>query len=316
MKLCLLHLDDALQSQPDFIAHCERNGAHHLEADKLGRYVRLWSKEEHLEALSALLCGQFAHLGAGPKLWFMGSGDFHHISALLIERTLAEQKEATTIIHFDNHPDWVHFSDGLHCGSWVNRAAKHPDVAKIITVGVSSKDLHLPEWKGANLALMRDGMLELYPFWHKPSRVRQEYGSGPGYTQTGQHLHWNTIAAMGEGPFLGMLMQRIQTHNVYLTIDKDVLRNEDAQTNWDQGAMRLPFLLDIISRIGQQHRIIGADVTGDYSAPYYDGSWFTRSKKRAEVWIDQPCQPDAQKAAVVNSASNHALLDVLQQVMA
>ncbi len=317
MKLCLLHLDDALQSQTDFIGHCERNGGRHLHAESLGSAVRLWGKDATLDQLGALICGQFANLGEEPKLWFMGSGDFHHISALLIDRAAAGRSEPITVIHFDNHPDWVHFHGGMHCGSWVNRAAANPNVAKVITLGVSSKDLVRPEWKGANLSLMQEGKLELFPFWHAPSRVRKQYGSGAGYSQTNGHIKWRTIAEQGNGPFLATLLSRIATRDVYLTIDKDVLRAEDALTNWDQGQMQLPYLLEIIQTIGGHHRIIGADVTGDYSAPHYSGSMLTRAKKYGEIFMDQPrCRPNVTEAARVNSASNHALLDVLQQVMA
>ena len=316
MQLCLLHLDDALQSQPDFIDHCERNGVRHLEATQLGRAVRLWGKEAAIKPLAALIFAQSNYWGKEPILCFMGSGDFHHVSALLIERSLAKQKEPVTIIHFDNHPDWVHFSGGMHCGSWVNRAAANPNVAKIITIGVSSKDLTRPEWKGANLELMREGKLELFPFHHAPSRVKKSYGSGPGFKQFGNHIHWNSIAELGNGKFLDMLLSRITTRQVYLTIDKDVLRSEDALTNWDQGAMKLPYLLELITAIGKNHGIVGADVTGDYSAPRYGGNLVTRGKKHAEIWLDQPRRPDLARAARVNSASNHALLAVLQEAMA
>src|SRR5689334_20738637 len=125
MKLYLLHLDDALSLQTDFIGHCERNGAGHLHAEDLGRAVRLWSKTATLENVAALVRGRAASSGAEPKLWFMGSGDFHHISALLIETTLSTLDDPVTVIHFDNHPDWVNFSKGMHCGSWVNRIAIH-----------------------------------------------------------------------------------------------------------------------------------------------------------------------------------------------
>ena len=317
MKLCLLHLDDALPSQGDFISHCERNGATHLHAEKIGSAIRLWGKEPCLQELSAVLHGKCRDLGAGPKLWFMGSGDFHHVSALHIAHAVEEAGEPVTVIHFDNHPDWVHFSGGMHCGSWVNRATNHPNVAKVITLGVTSYDLKNPEWRGANLSLMREGKLELFPYWHAPSRVRKQYGTGPGYTQKQGRIHWHSIAEAGEGPFLATLLSRIGTRMVYLTIDKDVLAHDDALTNWDQGRMSLAYLLQIIAAIGAAHRIIGADVTGDYSPPHYSGNIVTRFMKRAEIFTDQPrSRPSLEEAARVNSASNHALLDALQEVMA
>lgn len=317
MKLCLLHLDDALELQPDFVSHCERNGAQHLYAKKQGSTVRLWGRDAALEELTAMLHGHCAQVGQGPKLWFMGSGDFHHVSALHIAHAAEAMGEPLTVIHFDNHPDWVHFSGGMHCGSWVNRAANHPNVAKVITLGVTSYDLKNPEWRGANLGLMKSGKLELFPYWHAPSRVRKSYGEGPGYVQKGNHIHWHSMAEAGEEPFLETLLARIPTKAVYLTIDKDVLSAEDALTNWDQGQLRLPYVLQMIATIGAKHRIIGADVTGDYSTPHYAGNLITRLMKHSEIWMDQPlCRPCKKEAARVNSASNHALLDALQEVMA
>ncbi len=115
----------------------------------------------------------------------MGSGDFHHITAFLLHAALENQPDPVTLIHFDNHPDWVKFDSGTHCGSWVNHALVHPKVEKIITIGVCSHDLRLPEWKGANLTPLAQGLLELYPYDHAPSRVKNNYGAGASYEQNG-----------------------------------------------------------------------------------------------------------------------------------
>jgi arginase family enzyme len=321
MQLYLLHLDDAFSAQPDFVGSCERGGARHLHAEEEGSAIRLWGKHAALERVSNRLRDTFAAANGAakdePKLCFMGSGDFHHVTALLLETTLSQQAEPITVIHFDNHPDWVHQGDGMHCGSWVNRAQAHPAVAKIITIGVTSDDLTNPDWKGANLSLLRDGPLELFPYDHAPSRVRHDYGAGASHRQIDRHIHWQTIEHMGEAAFHKLLLARIPTKNVYITIDKDVLSREDAETNWDQGKMRLGYLLSLLQAIGTNHRIVGADVNGDYSPPYYSGSVWTRLKKHAEIFIDQPHRCVAlDKAAALNSASNHALLETLREVMA
>ena len=312
MQVCLLHLDDALKSQPAFMRTCERDGARHVELRQLGSEVRLWGNQPQLDQLQMAV-----KTGDEPQLCFMGSGDFHHITALLLENALQHQPDFITVIHFDNHPDWVNFEGGMHCGSWVNRAASHPKVEKIITIGVCSKDLRNPDWKGANLGLLSQGLLELFPYHHAPSRVRNAYGAGASYAQKDNHIHWQTIAEIGEQAFIKMLLTRIGTKSVYITIDKDVLTRDDAETNWDQGSMRLPFLLQVLREIGENHTIIGADVNGDYSSPTYSGSAWTRLKKHAEIFIDQPhCAPDIAKASALNSATNHAILDVLSEVMA
>lgn len=315
MQLCLLHLDEALDAQPDFIRACDKVGAHQIRLQDMARAIRLWGCHAGLQAFHDAMRKQWAANG-GPRLCFMGSGDFHHVTAFLLQQALINHPGAVTLIHFDNHPDWVKFEKGTHCGSWVNRALEQPQVQKVITVGVCSHDLRLPEWKGANLGLLSQGSLELYPYDHAPSRVMHDYGAGASYEQSKGHLRWKTIRATGEQNFIAHLLSRIKTDAVYLTIDKDVLAREDAVTNWDQGAMRLPYLLSLIREISRKHSIIGADITGDYSAPSYSGSLWTRFSKQAEVFMDQPHRrPDAEDTVNINSAANHALLEILSEAM-
>ena len=204
----------------------------------------------------------------------------------------------------------------MHCGSWVNSALSNRYVERVITIGVCSHDLRNPERKGANLDWLRRGKLELYPYEHPPSRVKTVYGNSPSYHHDKGALHWNSISKIGEDNFLDLILNRIGTEAVYVTIDKDVLTADDAVTNWDQGRMRLPYLMALISEIGTRHRIIGADVIGDYSVPSYAGGLTTRLLKQAEVFIDQPKVRQAGDVVRnINSAANHALLEVLVEAM-
>ena len=316
MQLCLLQLDDALDAQPDFIRACDKSGARQIRLRRDGSGIRLWGYHSEIAALSE----KVRHALNGkpePRLTFMGSGDFHHVSALLLASALEHHSGQVTLIHVDNHPDWVKFEKGTHCGSWINRALELPQVQKVITVGVCSNDLELPEPKLANLTLLSQGLLELYPYDHAPSRVSNNYGAGASFEQVGNDLHWKTIRAIGEQNFADFLLSRIETDAVYLTIDKDVLAREDAITNWDQGCMRLPYLLSIIKEISRHHRIVGADVIGDYSRPSYSGSLRTKLSKHYEIFKDQPRgKPDPTQTASINSAANRALLEVLSEAMA
>lgn len=317
MQLCLLHLDDALAAQDAFLNRAMAHAPKQLDARQEGAEVRLWGKDASLERLEAKLMAELRMPAGQTPLVFLGSGDFHHITPLLMARALEQVDGLVTLIHFDNHPDWVKFGGGMHCGSWVNRAAKFPQVKKIITIGVCSKDLCRPEWKQANLSLLANGLLELYPYDHPPSRIRAHYGDGASYHQTQGHLHWHTIREMGEAAFAERLLDRITTTNVYITVDKDVLDMRDAITNWDQGYLRLPYLLGLIRKIAGFHRIIGADVTGDYSTPYYTGSLLTRTSKRMEIWFDQPhAMPHEDDVVEINSGGNIALLNLFSEVMA
>jgi hypothetical protein len=316
VRLLLLHLDDALELQPSFMRTCVLSGGEEHYEKRVGKAVRLWSKDRDLADLGRSISNRRYGHGSGSKLSFLGSGDFHHITALLLDDALQGRTAPTTLIHFDNHPDWVKFDGGMHCGSWINRALAMPNISKLITVGVCSNDLRGPERKGANLRWLREGRMELYPYAHSPSRVSGEYGTGGGYSQKGGELHWKTIADLGEENFIGILLDRVKTEAVYITIDKDVLAPDDAATNWDQGQMRLPYLLKLLSELGRRHRIVGADVIGDYSVPSYGGNPFARVAKKVEVLIDQPwvTQTPAAKETI-NSAANHALLEILAGYM-
>jgi arginase family enzyme len=299
MQIFLLHLDSALKSQANFITTCKQDSAKQIELEEEGQKIRLWGRKANFSKVQEKIAEHFANVRQ-PQLVFIGSGDFHHITALLLTETLKNTSEEITVLHFDNHPDWVKCSIGMSCGSWVNNVAENPQVAKIITIGVCSKDLKNPKYKGANLGLLTSGKLKVFPY--KP-----RFNS----------LKLPTISEIGEQKFVEILLSLIKTKAVYITIDKDVLAKEDAKTNWDQGVMRLEFLLQLLQVIGKKHLIIGADVTGDYSHSRYSGNLFTRFLKKLEVMIDQPaCKTDITTASDLNSATNHAILEVLSGVMA
>lgn len=316
MQLYLLHLDEALEAQSEFVRTCLMAGCREIDVRDRGREFRLWARQAVVDSLHRSLRDSLAETKSEPKLCFLGSGDFHHVSSLLIDLALENVSEPVTIIHIDNHPDWVHFPSGLHCGSWVNHVADHPAVDRVITIGVCSSDLASPERKGANLGLLASGRLELYPFHHSPSRVNSHLGDRSSFEQRSGYLHWRTIGELGFEHFLELLMGRIDTEAVYISLDKDVLCPLDAITNWDQGQMKLADILCLLVEIGKSHRILGADVTGDYSRPRYGGNAWTRLMKLGENLIDQPrhSSPDAEIISI-NSAANYALLDVLGAMM-
>ncbi|MFN0192027.1 MAG: arginase family protein [Aestuariivirga sp.] len=316
MQLCLLEFDDAFDAQPDFVRVCDKSCARHVDVRRDGSAVRVWGSHDQLRALREKLA--LALNGSSkPRLMFVGSGDFHHVTTLLQASSLEHHEGPVTVIHVDNHPDWVRFEKGTHCGSWVNRALEDAKVEKVITLGVCSRDLVLPEPRLANLRLLSEGKLELYPYDHPPSSVSHHYGVGPSFEQIGRHLHWKTIKAMGEQNFLDYLLTRIKTDAVYLTIDKDVLVRDEAITNWSQGLMRLPYLLSLIGEIGARHAVIGADVIGDYSKRRFSGNPRTILSKHYEFIKKRRMEmPTAEQTARINSTANHALLNALSAVMA
>src|SRR5579885_3487157 len=71
-----------------------------LDLHDLGPALRLWSRQRHIDAARE----RIAQANIPQRtVAFFGSGDYHHLAALLIERV----REPLAVLHIDNHPDWV-----------------------------------------------------------------------------------------------------------------------------------------------------------------------------------------------------------------
>ncbi|MEO7148593.1 MAG: hypothetical protein ABIY40_01425 [Rhodanobacteraceae bacterium] len=247
-----------------------------VELRDLGPALRLWSRRKTIGAARV----RIATAGdPRPSVTFMGSGDFHHLAALLIERA----NEPVTVLHIDNHPDWVRLAPRWHCGSWINQVLRLPQVQRVVTAGPCSDDLVNPARKGGNLAALDTGKLVLFPWQHAPSRVRGRIADGPGHTWRDGALHWRNLAERQSGEAARAILQAIPAEAVWITLDKDVLPESEALTNWDQGRMPLSAVLELIGAVGAVKRVIGADVCGEYSRPAHANLF-----KRAEARLDQP----------------------------
>jgi hypothetical protein len=243
-----------------------------------------------------------------PEIVFYGSGDFHHLTAAL----LARHDTPLTVIHFDNHPDWVRVPASFNCGSWVNRALELRQVAKVITIGPCSDDLDNPERKTANLEAIRTGRLELYPWRAVSSRVRGAYGVGPSHVQSDGNIVWCNLDSRNWADFLADLTRRIATRALYVTIDKDVLMPAEAVTNWDQGRMALSKIIEALGVFAAAFEIVGIDICGDYSAPRFrDPLRFLLAAFDHPRGL-RPTQPEL----AVNAATNARLLACFDEVFA
>ena len=159
----------------------------------------------------------------------------------------------------------------------------------------------------ADLALVDEGRLELYAYREPRGLASVSVG--------GQC--WPTMDSMGETAFIDYLPTRINTAAVYITIDKDVLHSGDAVTNWDQGRTSLDLLEAMIRRLAQNHRLIGADVVGDWSPAVYGGGIIDAFAKQGEALLDQPwLRPGAARAHATNGRVNVGLLDMFAHISA
>lgn len=303
MHLEILDLDGSVQSHVSESAASRWQSVRVLDLRDLAPKLRLWSGGKAIAETRRRLHDAPAH--PDPTVTLVGSGDFHHLTPLLLERA----REPVTLIHFDNHPDWVRLAPRWHCGSWVNQALRSERVARIVTIGPCSDDLVWPGLKGGNLPALASGRLRLFPWSHAPSRVLRPIADGASYRCASRQLIWSNLSEMTSEQAARTILSQIATDAIWLTIDKDVLPEDEVVSNWDQGQMPLRAVLDLIKAIGRKHSIAGADICGDYAAPQ-----FSSALKRWEVRRDQPQRtpPDA-LALARNAEVNRQLLSMIEQ---
>jgi arginase family enzyme len=213
-------------------------------------------------------------LDSRPRVVFMGSGDYHHVSYLLIERLRTLHTQIQVVV-FDNHPDNMRYPFGIHCGSWVWHVSRLPFVARVHVVGITSTDVERGHFWENHLAPLRSGNVI---YWCVQRNLRALRFLGVTHSRS-----FSSIAGLLEQ--LEAELART-SEPVYLSIDKDVLSPEVVQTNWDQGVMRLEEMTDAIKML--QGRVIGSDVVGEVSSYRYHSPF-----KRLLSGLDhQPAIPD------------------------
>jgi hypothetical protein len=305
VPVTVLDLDGAVTAQAPFSELLACGGSRRIDARHLAPDLRIISTLAAHYELGALL-GDLAE-DAPPDVVFYGSGDFHHVTASL----LARHSAPLSVIHFDNHPDWVFWPARPNCGGWVCRALDLPHVARIVTLGPASTDLVRPELQLANLGAIESGRLEVYPWQQARSRVFRHHLDSACSSYDRRHLHWRPLALCDWGPFIHDVIDRLPTEAVYITIDKDVLSSAEATTNWDQGAMPLDHVVRAIEMIAARCRIVGIDVCGDYSQPVFRDVF-----RRTLAHFDHPrLQPPTSQALTVNALTNQRLLNVFAAIL-
>jgi len=306
LRLQVINLDGSVAGQEPLRRRIDTGEASCIDAADLAARLRIVASRGAVAGLLERLAAG-GRDGGGPPVYFYGSGDFHHLTALFLRTVSAP----VTVVHFDNHPDWVRFPATVNCGAWVNRALELPQVRKVVTIGPCSDDLVRPEWQFANLRAVEAGRMALFPWRHAPSRVWRRYNSAASFRQEGGHLHWRNLAEEDWSGFLDELMTAIPTEAVWLTIDKDVLGRDEAVTNWDQGQLKLAHLIAAIERLAAGRFVVGVDVCGDWSEPRFSDPF-----RAALAFFDHPprLRPTAEDLAI-NARANAALVDCFSRVL-
>jgi arginase family enzyme len=226
----------------------------------------------------------------GPFILY-GSGDFHHLSALWLRRVT----EPVIVVSFDNHPDWDIRPPKWCCGGWVNRALDLPLVKRVSVWGCGNFECWWPGQIFGNRRAEREGRLEVHPWSDGRSPAEQKRRGA--IRRDDWRMKFEAFASGLEAP-------------VYVTIDLDCLRSEQALTNWENGCFDVSDLVWALQSLRSHSQVIGGDICGAYSRPLY-----ARWKQRFAANFDHPKLglPDSAESAARNLATLKQLWPAVAQ---
>ncbi len=236
-----------------------------------------------------------------PSITFLGSGDFHHLSLALLRRLTIP----FNLVVIDNHPDWMRGVPLLHCGTWLAHAARLPLVRRIVHLGGDVDFDNGFHWLAPWSELL-EGKIVVIPARRRFTRGRwAQIHHQPLRLPGQQSFHPGHLLAL-----LKIRLAELADQPLYVTVDRDVLRAEDAAVNWDSGHLtknELTQLLEVITSFSGQ--LLGMDVVGDWSPVRTNGLL-----RRVLHWIEHPRQRlDTFGAQQLNEQLNLKLIELLHQ---
>ena len=301
----ILNFDDSVTKQQNLVSRYETEI---IDLRDLGPRARIWLGKKTKKEIEKRIQGS-----AKNSFTFLGSGDFHQISHVLINQF----DEPLCVILFDFHPDWDILPPRMGCGSWVTESLRNKNILKLVLVGVSSKDLSGPWIHTGNINSLERNRVEVYPYSHPPSstlfrRVPENLSIKNKKGLLLKKIYWNELKGKNLMKLFSSILKRLPTPRVYLSIDKDCLRNEYALTNWEEGMLSLDELLMMLRMIKDHMDIVGMDIVGDYSEISTHGNL-----KKFVSYLDHPgglktkYLPEA-LITEVNEGTNMRILELLQ----
>lgn len=194
-----------------------------------------------------------------------GSGDFHYLTALRLRRVAGP----VAVVSFDNHPDWDVRPPTWGCGGWVNRALELSHVRRVSVWGCGNFECWWPHQIFGNRRAERAGILEVHP-WADERPVKDQQRRG-------------AILRGNWRDHFEQFLKDVGATNLYVTIDLDCLRVQEAVTNWESGRFTIADLQWALGKLRESSRIVGGDICGAYSLPQY-----ARFKQRFAAEFDHP----------------------------
>ncbi|MCR5303111.1 MAG: hypothetical protein K6E33_01010 [Lachnospiraceae bacterium] len=234
------------------------------------------------------------------RIHFIDNGNYHYMSLLWMEAVM-EKGMDYALIYFDNHSDRQDAAFGglLSCGSWVKEAEDrlsglHKTIwvnsdEVVISGEVESNDLH-----NAFSHSVNETGDEMGHGLHNPSiargcRLEGTAGTGLHNSQinlsnkcgdTNDYSLHNLAKSQANksedaaaydlhnsfrlpiNEFEAAVENSLHNTPVYISVDKDVLSEDEVRTNWDQGHMSLDEFLLHLSILLDKCEVRGIDICG------------------------------------------------------
>ncbi len=174
---------------------------------------------------------------------FLDNGNYQYISTLWLERL----EEPFDLLVLDHHTDVQPpaFGGILSCGGWIRQVMEeNPWVRQVYVAGPPAEAVRQAE--------------------EERSRERQAGGEG-GFCE-GQ-IQWISEEEMRcPAAWQGRLRkegEKTAPRPLYISVDKDILAQDYADTNWDQGSLDRDTLLRCLREAAALRPLAGMDVCGE-----------------------------------------------------
>ena len=207
----------------------------------------------------------------GARFLVYGSGDFHHLSALWLRRAAGGQP--VTLVSFDNHPDWDIRPPKWCCGSWINRALDLPQVEHAAVWGCGNFETWGWHRLTGNHRDVRAGRLAVRAW--ADGRSAKDQARPHAILRENWRERFEQFAAGLAGRAL------------YVTVDLDGLRAEDAVTNWENGRFSADDVAWALGELSRHATVVAGDLCGARSDAQY-----ARRGQRFASETDHPKLPE------------------------
>jgi hypothetical protein len=194
----------------------------------------------------------------------------------------------------------------LHCGTWLYHAARLPFLKRIFHVGGDVDFDNYYQWL-APWRLLRTGKIKVLggirPF------IRRGWSMVPN-----EPLRPSRDAALtGERvkELLKPFSKELEQKPLYISLDKDVMNQDESLVNWDSGNLTLEDVETVLRAFLETSGgvLAGMDIVGDWSPVNLRG-WLRHTMHFTE---HPSLEISTAQATRRNEQTNLALLDCLQQ---